>query len=154
MFGRKGQSALEYLMTYGWAILIIIIVGGVLYYYGVFSPSKLVGDSKVGFSKIQVDTWAVDVPNQDLELILENRAGKQVNITSIKVGAATAYAFTPHKEMSAGARDTTFTTVDTIPTVSVGDAYKWDIIITYYLPEVDPGLTTPLTSTGTLSGTA
>ena len=31
---RKGQSALEYLMTYGWAILIIIIVGGVLYYYG------------------------------------------------------------------------------------------------------------------------
>ena len=33
----SAQSAMEYLMTYGWAILIISIVLGVLYYLGLFS---------------------------------------------------------------------------------------------------------------------
>ncbi len=39
--GILGQSAMEYLMTYGWAILIIAIVLGVLYYLGVFSPAVI-----------------------------------------------------------------------------------------------------------------
>ena len=36
---KGGQSAMEYLMTYGWAILIILIALGALFYLGVFSPS-------------------------------------------------------------------------------------------------------------------
>ena len=43
-FGRgssKHQSAMEYLMTYGWAILIIAVVLGVLYYLGVFNGQSL-----------------------------------------------------------------------------------------------------------------
>ncbi|MEM3399225.1 MAG: hypothetical protein QXP42_00125 [Candidatus Micrarchaeia archaeon] len=35
---RKGQAAMEYLMTYGWAILVIVIVVAVLFYIGVFNP--------------------------------------------------------------------------------------------------------------------
>jgi hypothetical protein len=35
---KKGQSAMEYMTTYGWAILVIAIVLGVLVYLGVFSP--------------------------------------------------------------------------------------------------------------------
>jgi hypothetical protein len=34
----KGPTAVEYLMTYGWAVLIILIVAGVLAYYGIFAP--------------------------------------------------------------------------------------------------------------------
>jgi hypothetical protein len=37
---RKLQSAMEYLMTYGWAILIIAVVLGVLFQLGVFSSSS------------------------------------------------------------------------------------------------------------------
>lgn len=33
---RKAQSAMEYLMTYGWAILIVIVVVAALYALGVF----------------------------------------------------------------------------------------------------------------------
>ena len=36
---KKAQSAMEYLMTYGWAILIILIAIAALFYLGVFSPS-------------------------------------------------------------------------------------------------------------------
>jgi len=34
---NKAQSAMEYLMTYGWAILIVIVVVAALYSMGVFS---------------------------------------------------------------------------------------------------------------------
>lgn len=34
---RKGQSAIEYLSTYGWALLAIVIVGAVLVQMGVFN---------------------------------------------------------------------------------------------------------------------
>ena len=36
---RKLQSAMEYLMTYGWAILIIAVIIGILYSLGVFNIS-------------------------------------------------------------------------------------------------------------------
>ncbi|MCL5239678.1 MAG: LamG domain-containing protein [Candidatus Marsarchaeota archaeon] len=36
---RKAQSAMEYLMTYGWAILIIAVVLGALFQLGVFNAS-------------------------------------------------------------------------------------------------------------------
>ena len=36
---RKGQTAMEYLMTYGWAILIVIVVVAALYSMGVFTTS-------------------------------------------------------------------------------------------------------------------
>ena len=34
---KKGQTAMEYLMTYGWAILIVIVVVAALYSMGVFT---------------------------------------------------------------------------------------------------------------------
>ena len=40
MTGHKLQSAMEYLMTYGWAILILAIVSAVLFSLGVFSPGN------------------------------------------------------------------------------------------------------------------
>jgi len=37
---RKAQAAMEYLITYGWAVLIMIVVVGALFYLGIFtSPS-------------------------------------------------------------------------------------------------------------------
>ena len=38
---KRSQSALEYMMTYGWAILIIVIVAVILYYNGTIIPSWL-----------------------------------------------------------------------------------------------------------------
>ena len=38
MMNKRSQSAMEYLMTYGWAILVVLIALGALFYLGVFSP--------------------------------------------------------------------------------------------------------------------
>ena len=35
---RKAQAAMEYLMTYGWAILIVVVVVAALFALGVFTP--------------------------------------------------------------------------------------------------------------------
>jgi len=52
MFGRKGQGAMEYLMTYGWAILVVMVVGIVMWQLGIFN---LGGTSltATGFAKIK-----------------------------------------------------------------------------------------------------
>jgi len=42
---NKAQTAMEYLMTYGWAILIIIVVVAALYSLGVFSVKPSVACS-------------------------------------------------------------------------------------------------------------
>ena len=47
---KRSQSALEYMMTYGWAILIIVIVAVILYSMGIFNPSSSVSSTVIGFS--------------------------------------------------------------------------------------------------------
>ncbi len=44
MLTMKGQAAIEYLTTYGWAILALVIVIAVLFSTGIFSPSYLVSE--------------------------------------------------------------------------------------------------------------
>jgi len=40
MVQRKGQAAMEFLMTYGWAILVVLIAIGALAYFGVLNPER------------------------------------------------------------------------------------------------------------------
>ncbi|MFH1511206.1 MAG: hypothetical protein ABIF10_05925 [Candidatus Woesearchaeota archaeon] len=37
---RKAQAAMEFLMTYGWAILVVLAAIGALAYFGVLSPDR------------------------------------------------------------------------------------------------------------------
>ena len=46
----KSQSAMEYLMTYGWAILIIAIVLAALFSLGIFSSGSLIGTTCIANS--------------------------------------------------------------------------------------------------------
>jgi uncharacterized protein (UPF0333 family) len=38
---KKGQAAMEFLMTYGWAILVVLAAIGALAYFGVLSPRNI-----------------------------------------------------------------------------------------------------------------
>lgn len=38
---RRAQAALEFLTTYGWAFIVILVMIGALAYFGVLSPSKV-----------------------------------------------------------------------------------------------------------------
>src|SRR3989338_6386745 len=41
VINRKAQAAMEFLMTYGWAILVVLVVIGALAYFGVLNPETL-----------------------------------------------------------------------------------------------------------------
>lgn len=43
----KGQQALEFLMNYGWAILIVVVVVASLFAMNVFNPSAFMSNSNV-----------------------------------------------------------------------------------------------------------
>ena len=53
---KRSQSALEYMMTYGWAILIIVIVAVILYSRGIFNPSSSITFTSSGFSPFTVSS--------------------------------------------------------------------------------------------------
>jgi hypothetical protein len=78
----KAQSALEYLMTYGWAILIVIIVGAALYALGVFNPGTFTGQKSTGFSAVQMDDFKFDTEG-NVTLLIGNRRGRTIDIKNI-----------------------------------------------------------------------
>jgi len=50
--GKRAQAAMEFLMTYGWAILVVLVAIGALAYVGVLSPEKFLHVSS-GYGKNQ-----------------------------------------------------------------------------------------------------
>ncbi|VVB73438.1 Uncharacterised protein [uncultured archaeon] len=78
----KGQSALDFLMTYGWALLLIVLAVGALFALGVFNTGSFVGARAVGFTQIGVSAWRVN-GSGNFTVQLANRAGTDVNVTNI-----------------------------------------------------------------------
>ncbi len=79
---RKGQGALEYLITYGWAILIIVIIGGALFALGVFNPATWGSNKRAtGFSSLQISDWKLN--SSGLTILVGNRFGDAITITNL-----------------------------------------------------------------------
>lgn len=90
---KKGQAATEFLMTYGWAILAIVIVAAVLWNMGIFKGSCTSTAAVQVFpasSQLQVADWTVDSAN-NINMSVSNLAGNQVTITAgyFQVGSNT-----------------------------------------------------------------
>jgi hypothetical protein len=64
MRNSKLQSAMEYLMTYGWAILIIAVVLGVLFQLGVFNSSSFSVRAPPGVCQVLRTSAAVNLVGQ------------------------------------------------------------------------------------------
>ena len=84
--GKKGQGAMEYLMTYGWAILVVMIVGVVLWQLGIFGGGAS-GNKATGFigSKIGVIDASIKCNTSTLSFIVTNQAGATLSNVDINV---------------------------------------------------------------------
>jgi len=80
---RRGQAGLEFLLSYGWAFLISVVVIRTLVAMNVFNPSASVGEAAVGFGSFEVDAWAYDSSNGNFTFDLRNKIGSSVTITSV-----------------------------------------------------------------------
>ena len=94
---KKGQAAMEFLMTYGWAILAAVIVIAVLASFGVFSPSKYVPQTCVisapfGCVKNQI---AASDGGDTITLVITNGGGEDLYVNSTTISGCTLNSTTP-----------------------------------------------------------
>lgn len=78
---RKGQSALEFLMTYGWAILVVLAAIGALAYFGVLNPSNFLPDqctASTGFGCVGKPV----VSATNVSFVLTNGAGSDITFSN------------------------------------------------------------------------
>ena len=136
----KGQAALEYLMTYGWALVVIIIVVAALFALGILSPATYQGSTCRGFGKIGYSDHAFDA--SDFNITLYNGTG-----ADILSGNATVYVdcdndgtYEINKATTASWRGSTSYTfnIDASGNAdcngsswSTGDTYNMEVKITY-----------------------
>ena len=94
MVAKRAQAAMEFLMTYGWAILVVLIVVGALAYFGVLNPQNLIPEKCVFPTQLTCSDWKVTPgPTGSVQMILINGGGKDLtiwnaNITSLAIATS------------------------------------------------------------------
>ena len=146
----RSQSALEYMMTYGWAILVIVIVAAVLYSLGIFSPSSSLSTTITGFSNLGTVN-AVCLGGTSFTISMGDSTGYPINVTEINLTSSSGKTtYSPNILIQPNSIQTV-----TVPSSSLctsGARYSVSAVISYLEPgQIFPG---PYTSTGTVAGTA
>jgi len=124
----RGQAAMEFLMTYGWAILAAVISIGALAYFGVFSPGKMITGNAIVNAPFSISSWQVQAGTPGVvNLDIRNGLGENIGISKVSITNC--------------GEDTTPVTINSgsnqvIPItcsgdLKDGDQFKGDIEITY-----------------------
>jgi len=88
---KKSQAALEFLTTYAWAFLVILIMIGALAYFGILNPSGLLPDRCNFGSELGCVDYALGVETIDLRL--KNNVGESIVIESYSVSSESSGAY-------------------------------------------------------------
>lgn len=83
----KSQAAMEFLMTYGWAILVVLAAIGALAYFGVLNPANFVPESCTLTPTSGLACIDFNVEPTAAHLYLVNGGGRDMTITALSVGA-------------------------------------------------------------------
>ena len=85
---KKAQAAMEFLMTYGWAILVVLVAIGALAYFGVLNPDKMLPEKCIISSGSGLFCDSFSVTSSAVSLKIKNSLAEPINITHITLGAA------------------------------------------------------------------
>jgi len=81
----QGQAAMEYLMSYGWAVIVVMLVGIVMWQLGLFD----MGGTQVtptGFTRLKPQLSGTGFThNGRLTMLLSNEAGSMARIKGVRV---------------------------------------------------------------------
>jgi len=145
----RGQAAMEFLMTYGWAVLILVVVIAILFYLGVFSPGDSAVKSCVFPSGFTCTEFDVD-SSGSLFLDLGQGTGKMITVTGIgcSVNSSPAISNSPGVVIRSGAHAWLNMNSNGTPCYGAsGEAFKGSVILSYSVA----GSSLPRTVTGTVS---
>lgn len=80
---RSSQAALEFLTTYAWAFLVILIGLGALYYFGVFDFSKFLPQKCV--FPLQFECIDYSFVGDEVRVRLINNLGEDITVTAFAI---------------------------------------------------------------------
>ncbi len=84
---RRGQAALEFLTTYAWAFLVILIAIGALAYFGVMNPQQFIPERCTFSSEFGCDDYQIDRNGDDVtvNLFIRNNLGSTATVNNVTV---------------------------------------------------------------------
>jgi len=118
---RRGQAAMEYIVTYGWAFLVILVVIGGLAYFGVITPSRWVPERCDFGAQLECKDYQLFTEKADLFFL--NNFGKDISITGVQM------------RMDDGSLSPTLSMTDTVggspvTTIDISAGATGDVILT------------------------
>jgi len=106
-FTNRGQAALEFLTTYGWAFLVILVMIGAITYFGILNPSKFLPARCTVSPEFSCMDYKIDTTGR-VSLQFQQGIGKTIYFTNLTC----YYEGTP------------FTDPSPIPNPSVGSSWS------------------------------
>ncbi|MBU4284228.1 MAG: hypothetical protein KKA61_02770 [Nanoarchaeota archaeon] len=82
---KKAQAAMEFLMTYGWAILVVLLAIAALAYFGVLNPGKYLPSSCTLGTGLSCTDFKVDGTANTVTLVIRNGIGEDLNPFSVSI---------------------------------------------------------------------
>ena len=100
---KRGQAALEFLMTYGWAILVVLAAIAALAYFGVLSPDRFLPEKCTMPSGLACLDFKADAST--ITLIIQNSLGQDINNVGMNISSCSGN-FTGSGSLTNGAQAT------------------------------------------------
>lgn len=140
MFKKRGQAAVEYLVTYGWAFLAILATVGVMSYFGLLSPGKYVPDSCEFGNQLKCkDHFVEDFITDQISIRFENNFEDDIEI--LRVFGDDIIIENINKKIAKG--DIKKISFDTARPLFPGEKESFNIIIEFRRDDGTPTPTTP-----------
>ncbi len=95
---RRGQAALEFLTTYGWAFLVILVMIGALAYFGILSPDKFLPERCTFPTELPCRDSQVVASTNIVSFYVANNLGEKVtalNFTALHLDSSTTVVCAP-----------------------------------------------------------
>ncbi len=126
---KKAQAAMEFLMTYGWAILVVLIAIAALAYFGVLNPGRYLPSSCTLGAGLSCNDFKVEANN--ITLVIANGIGEDLNPFTVTIAGDCASDATadPDGDGLLDGEEDIFVIACTTPITS--SKFKEDIVISY-----------------------
>ncbi len=79
---KRGQASVEFLFTYGWAIMAITLAIGTLMYFNILTPERYLNQYCDVGAQFDCVEWAL-YDNGTIQLVISNNHRVDINITNI-----------------------------------------------------------------------
>jgi len=130
MNNKSGQTTSEFLMTYGWVIIVLIVTTGSLFYFKVFSIDRIFPDKC--FISAGISCLDFSVESSRVILSLKNTHGETLTIHEVKV-LSDGGLCSEKQEATLENNDRNVFTIPSCNNGNVGQKFKGGIKISYTL---------------------